>query len=127
MEIFLTTLFLTASVVMFLAITNFFENITKGTRTEPAEVRSACGNIQQNSCGCNGAPLETRNYYVTFFLPLSGENLKCRVPEKNLSDFKVGLTGQLTHKGSWFKGFAEESQELTHEKQHHSNITNAKA
>lgn len=113
MQIFLTILFLTASVVLCLAVTNFFENIAKETLTEPAEVQSACGNIQQNSCGCNGAPLETRNYYVTFFLPLSGKNLKCRVPEKKLSAFKVGVTGKLTHKGSWFKGFAEESQEVT--------------
>lgn len=113
MQIFLTVLFLGSALVMFLAMTNFFENITKETRTEPAEVRSACESIKQNSCGCNGAPLETRDYLITFFLPLSGKTLKCRVPKKKLNEFKAGAKGKLTHKGSWFRGFTEESNELT--------------
>jgi len=113
MQIFLTTLFILAVIITSLAMTNFFENITKETLTEPAEVRSSCENIQKNGCGCNGAPLETRDYYITFFLPLSGKKLKCRVSQKKLSNYKVGMIGNLTHKGSWFKGFTEESQEFT--------------
>jgi len=112
MQTFLTVLFLGSAVTMCLAMTNFFENITKETRTEPAEVRSTCENVKQNTCGCNGAPLETRDYFITFFLPLSGKNLKCRVPKKKLYEFKAGATGKLTHKGSWFKGFTEESKEI---------------
>lgn len=116
MQTFLTFLFIASALIIFLATTNFFENITKETKTELAEVQSACGNIQQNSCGCNGAPLETRNYYVTFFLPLSGEKLKCRVSEKKLREFKAGTSGQLTHKGSWLKSFTDDAQEITLEK-----------
>ena len=116
MQIFLAVLFIASSLTLFLATTNFFENITKETRTELAEVRSSCGRIKQNSCGCNGAPLETRDYFITFFLPLSGENLKCRVSQKKLREFKIGTTGQLTHKGSWFKGFTDKSPEIRLEK-----------
>lgn len=122
MEIFLTVLFLTSALTLFLATTNFFENITKETRTELAEVRSSCESIKQNSCGCNGAPLDTRDYFITFFLVSSKENLKCRVPQKKLSEFKAGTTGQLTHKGSWFKGFLDKSPEIWLEKQRHLGL-----
>jgi len=41
MEIFLTVLFLGSALTFSLAMTNFFENISKETLTEPAEVRCA--------------------------------------------------------------------------------------
>lgn len=112
MEIFLTVLFLGSALTFSLAMTNFFENISKETLTEPAEVRCARENIQPNASCCNGAPLETREYHITFFLPSTGKNLKCRVPKKMLNDFKVGMTGQITHKGTWFKCFVEDAQGL---------------
>lgn len=117
MEIIIFVLFIVSAVALFLATTNFFENITKETLTEPAEIISARENIQQNGCGCSGAPLETRDYHITFMLPSNGNKLKCRVPEKMLKEFKVGMTGQLTHKGTWFKCFADESQGVTIGKQ----------
>ena len=113
MEIILTVLFVIAALTLFLATTNFFENISKETLTEMAEVQSARENIQQNGCGCSGAPLETRDYHITFLLPSNGKKLKCRVPEKMLKEFKVGMTGQLTHKGTWFRSFSDESQGVT--------------
>ena len=112
MQTFLTVLFIGSALVVFLATTNFFENVTKETQTEPAEVLSACDSITQNSCGCNGAPLETKDYYITFYLPLSGKNLKCSVSKKKLQHFRAGATGMLTHKGSWLKDFTEESQQI---------------
>lgn len=112
MQTFLTVLFIGSALIIFLATTNFFENINKETRTEPAEVLSACDSITQNSCGCNGAPLETKDYYITFYLPLSDKKLKCAVSKKKLQHFRAGATGTLIHKGSWLKDFIEDSQQV---------------
>lgn len=113
MEELFGILFFIGAIIFYLATTDFFENMSKPTLTETAQVMSVRELLQENGFNDGGAPLETTEYYVIFHLPSHDKKMKFGVPKKVFHTFETGMVGEITYRGTWFKSFSQKEEEET--------------
>jgi hypothetical protein len=111
MEELFGVLFLLGAIIFYLATTDFFENMSTQTVTETAEVMNVRELLQENGFNDGGAPLETTEYYVTFHLPSTDKKMKFGVSKRLYRTFETGMVGEITYRGTWFKGFHQNEEE----------------